>query len=89
MKNLLITLTEYKSMKAKYKAMEEELKAMENDIKQYMKEQETNKLTCGQYVATITECTRKTLDEKAIRELFPDIAKEHEKITTYERFLVK
>ena len=31
---------------------------------------------------------RAGLDEKAIRELFPEIAKEHEKVTVYDRVTV-
>ena len=54
-----------------------------------MAEKETDKLICGQYVATITECTKKSLDEKMIRELFPEVAQKAEKVTTYNRFTVK
>ena len=54
-----------------------------------MSEKQTTKLTCGQYVATITECEKRSLDEKKIRELYPEVASATEKITTYERFVVK
>ena len=89
MKNLLATLTEYKALKARMEAMEAQLKEKRAEITDYMTEKGTNKLTCGQYVATITECTKTTLDEKKIRELYPEIAKETEKVTKYERFTVK
>lgn len=89
MKNLLATLTQYKALKAQIDSLEAQLKDKRAEITEYMNEKGTNKLTCGQYIATITECTKTTLDEKRIRELYPDIAKETEKVTTYERFTVK
>lgn len=89
MKNLLATLTQYKATKAQIEALEAKLKEQRTEIEAYMAEKETDKLICGQYVATITECTKKSLDEKMIREQFPEIAQKAEKITTYNRFTVK
>lgn len=89
MKNLLATLTQYKALKAQIEALEAQLKEKRVEITDYMTEKGTTKLTCGQYIATITECEKRTLDEKRIRELYPEIAKETEKVTTYERFTVK
>lgn len=89
MKNLLATLTQYKALKAQIEALEAQLKEKRVEITEYMTEKGTTKLTCGQYVATITECTKTSLDEKRIRDLYPEIAKETEKVTTYERFTVK
>lgn len=87
--NVLATLTEYKALKAQLDAIEAKIKEKREEITQYMSEKGTDKLTCGQYIATITECTKKSLDEKLIREKFPEVAKEAEKVTTYERFTVK
>lgn len=89
MKNLLATLTQYKAIKAQIEALEATLKEKRAEITDYMEEKGTNKLTCGQYVATITECTKRTLDEKLIREQFPEVAAAAEKVTTYDRFIVK
>lgn len=89
MKNVLATLTEYKALKAQLDAIEAKIKEKREEITQYMSEKGTDKLTCGQYIATITECTKKSLDEKLIREKFPEVAREAEKVTTYERFTVK
>ena len=89
MKNLLATLTSYKALNAQYKALEAQMKEKRAEIEAYMKEKGTDTLTCGQYVATITECTKRSLDEKLIKELYPEIAKEAEKVTTYNRFTVK
>ena len=89
MKNLLATLTQYKAIKAQIEALEAQLKEKRTEITEYMTEKGTTKLTCGQYIATITECTKTSLDEKKIRDLYPEIAKETEKVTTYERFTVK
>lgn len=90
MKNLLATLTHYKALKAEEKRLSDELKAIQNEIIEYMKTTENeNTLVCGQYVATLTECSRKGIDEKALREKLPDVAKEFEKVTTYTRFAVK
>lgn len=89
MKNLLATLTQYKAMKAQIDALEAQLKEKREEITAYMAEKGTSKLTCGQYIATITECRKTSLDEKKIRELFPEVAEATEKVTTYERFTVK
>ena len=89
MKNLLATLTQYKATKAQIEALEAKLKEQRAEIETYMAEKNTTKLTCGQYIATITECTKTSLDEKLIRSQYPEIAKEAEKTTTYNRFTVK
>lgn len=89
MKNLLATLTSYKALNAQLKALEAQMKEKRAEIEAYMKEKGTDTLICGQYVATITECTKKSLDEKLIKELYPEVAKEAEKVTTYNRFTVK
>ena len=87
--NLLATLTQYKALKAQIDALEAQLKEKRTEITDYMANKGTNKLTCGQYIATITEVTRTSLDEKIIREKYPEVASEAEKTTTYERFTVK
>ena len=89
MMNLLATLTQYKAIKAQIDALEAQLKEKRTAITEYMAEKDTTKLTCGQYIATITECSKRSLDEKLIREKYPEIAAEAEKTTTYERFTVK
>ena len=89
MKNVLATLTQYKALKAQIDALEAQLKEKRTEIEDYMKEKGTDKLTCGQYIATITECTKKSLDEKLIREQFPEVAMVAEKVTKYDRFTVK
>ena len=85
--NILITLTEYKAKKAKLDASKEEIESLTNDIVKYMGNEK--KITVGQYVATITECTKNTLDEKAIRAELPDVANKYNRVTEYTRFTVK
>ena len=87
--NLLATLTQYKAIKAQLDSLEAQLKEKRADIEAYMIEKNTDKLTCGQYIATITECTKKSLDEKLIRKQFPEVAEVAEKVNTYNRFTVK
>jgi len=89
MKNLLATLTQYKALKAQLDSLEVQLKEKRAEIETYMQEKGTDKLTCGQYIAVITECTKRSLDEKFIKENYPDVAKKAEKVTTYNRFTVK
>ena len=89
MKNLLATLTQYKALKAQIENLEAQLKEKREEITEYMEEKGTRKLTCGQYIASITECEKKSLDEKKIRELYPEVASATEKVTKYERFTVK
>lgn len=89
MKNLLATITAYKAKKAEAEKLAKEVEKMKSELVQYMNEKATNSIICGQYVLTITECQKHSLDEKGIREKFPEIANEFEKITTYNRFTVK
>ena len=95
MKNVLATLTAYKAKKAEAEKLEKELENMKTEIMSYVLDKverdAKGKATyiCKPYTVTVTECTRTALDEKAIRELFPEIAKEHEKVTVYDRFSVK
>lgn len=89
MTNLLATLTQYKALKAQIDALEATLKEKRAEITEYMEKKGTDKLTCGQYIATITSCTKTSLDEKKIREEFPEVAAACTKTTTYDRFTVK
>lgn len=89
MKNLLATLTKYKATQAQLDSLTALLKEQRAEIETYMKEKGVDTLTCGQYVAKIIPCTKKSLDEKKIRELFPDVAQATEKVTEYNRFMVK
>ena len=89
MKNLLATLTQYKALKAQIDSLEAQLKEKRAEITEYMTEKGTDKLTCGQYIATITNCEKRSLDEKLIRERFPEVASAAEKVTAYQRFVVK
>lgn len=95
MKNVLAYLTEYKSKKAELDKLETEVKAMKNEIANYVlskvERDEKGKAiyTCKPFTVTVTLCKRTGLDEKAIRELFPEIAKEHETETEYDRVIVK
>lgn len=89
MKNLLISLTEYKAKKNQLDALKAELDAMKAELINYMNEKETDVLVCGAYKATLTHCVKTSLDDKAIREAFPDIAKQFERSTPFDRFTVK
>ena len=95
MKNVLATLTEYKSKKAELESLKAEVESMKKEITEYVlskverDEKGKASLTCKPFTVTVTLCKRTGLDEKAIRELFPEIAKEHETITEYDRVLVK
>ena len=85
--NILITLTEYKTKKAKLEELKAEIESLKNDIVEYMGDEK--KLVVGQYTATITDCTKNTLDEKAIRAELPDVAEKYNRVTEYTRFTVK
>lgn len=89
MKNLLATITAYKAKKAEAEKLTREAEAMKAELIEYMAGKHENVIKCGQYVLTITECTRTGIDEKSLREQFPAIAQEFEKVTTYNRFTVK
>ena len=89
MKNLLATLTQYKAIKAQIEALEAQLKDKRAEITEYMTEKGTTRITCGQYVASVTTCTKTGLDEKRIREEYPEVAAACTKTTTYDRFTVK
>lgn len=89
MKNLLATITAYKAKKAEADRLTREAEAMKAELLEYMEDKNETVIKCGQYVLTITECTKTSLDEKALREQFPAIAKDFERVTTYNRFSVK
>lgn len=88
-KNLLATITKYKAVKAEADKLTKEAEAMKAELLAYMTGKNETVIKCGQYVLTITECTKTGIDEKALREQFPAIAHEFEKVTTYNRFTVK
>lgn len=94
-KKPLAFLTTYKSKKAELDALEEEVKEMRKQITDYVlskvsrDEKGNAKYTFKPFVLTVTHCKRAGLDEKAIRELFPEIAKEHETVTEYDQLRVK
>lgn len=95
MDNVLMYLTQYKARKAQLDTLKAEVESMKAEITSYVLSKVNRddsgkaRYVCGQYVVTVAECSRTSLDEKAIRELFPDIAKEHENITTFDRLTVK
>ena len=88
--NIIPTLTHYKALKAQLDSIKEELDSIKSDVIDYMIANDCKgKMVVGQYTVTVTECTKTSLDEKAIRERFPDIAKDFERKTVYDRFIVK
>lgn len=88
MKNVLATITEYKALKAQIEQLTRKADGIKTDIIGYMKEKETDILTCGQYTAKLTTCTKTGIDTKRLKAEKPDIASEYETITEYERFTV-
>lgn len=89
MKNLLATITKYKAKKAEAEKIMKEADALKNELIGYMKDNDAFSITCGQYVLTITECTRTGIDSGLLKSKYPEIAKETETVTTYERFTVR
>lgn len=95
MKNLLVFLTQYKAKKAQLDSLTEEVEAMKKEIESYTMannepdEKGKYKFTCGQYMVTITPCTRKEIDKKRLEAEKPEIAKEYEKISEFNRTIVK
>ena len=75
-----------------YKLLKEEAEAriaeIESIIKDEMKEQDTDKLICGEYKCTLTTISRNSLDSKAIQKELPDIYSSYLKTTSYQRFTV-
>lgn len=89
MKNVLAAITSYKATKAQADALQKQAEKLKAELMDYIKSKECNTIVVGQYTLTITECVKRSLDEKAIREQFPDVAQATEKTTVYERFTVK
>ena len=88
--NMLAILTHYKKLKADKARIDDELKAIQSDVVDYMVANGYDgKMECGQYTAVVTECTKKSIDEKAFREKFPELAEEFTRTTEYTRFTVK
>lgn len=78
-------LKEYKLLKEEAEARIAELEAA---IKNTMREQETDKLICGEDKCTLTTVSRNSLDSKAIQKELPDIYNNYLKTTSYQRFTV-
>ena len=94
MKNLLAFLTKYKALKAKEDELHSEVESMKSELltyigNNYAREDGKIKFTCGQYIVTLTEVARNGIDEKALKEKFPEVASQVAKITTYDRLAVK
>lgn len=93
--NILATLTEYKSKKAELESMKAELESMKAEITEYVlskvERDEKGKAvyTCKPFTVTISERKRTGIDEKALKELYPDIAAELETVTVFDRMDIK
>lgn len=76
-----------------YKLLAEEAAAriaeLENIIKDTMREQETDKLICGEYKCSLATVTSNRVDSKALKENRPDIYEIFVKPSTYERLTVR
>jgi hypothetical protein len=96
MENILILLQEYKLNKNDIKEKERKLDELREKIVAYMDNSpktvidKNGKRTfnCGQYKATISEKSRTSIDKALLESLYPEIAKECEKVTTYDEFRV-
>ena len=84
--NIMATITEYLAKKNRIAKEEKELETLKNDILDYMGN--NDELIIGQYKATNKTCTRHGIDEKKLKELFPDVAVAVAKETEYKRFTV-
>ena len=95
MKNVLATLTAYKDKKAEIEMLQRELDSMKAELIDYIMEKtETDKdgknvYRCGQYVATVTQKTRKTVSQKELETAYPEIAATMTKVTEYPELRVK
>ena len=85
-KNIMATITEYLAEKNRITIAEKHLEELKTDILDYMGENE--ELIIGQYKATNKTCTRKGVDGKLLKELYPEIANEVATETTYKKFTV-
>jgi len=95
MKNILAFLTAFKAKKARLDKLTEEYESMKKEIESYTMENNTPdengkyKIVVGQYTITISPVTRTDIDKKRLEQELPDVAKEYEKISTYNRTIVK
>jgi hypothetical protein len=88
--------TAYKALKAQRDEMDARLDAMKAELIDYVasaektvKTDKADKLTVGQYVLTVSHCSRDGIDEKRLRAERPDVASEYTRTTFYDRFGVK
>lgn len=93
--NILTMLTEYKAKKANLDKEQEELDKLKEEIESYTMENTSPdekgkyKYTCGQYVVTITPCSKSYIDKTSLETDLPEIATKYTKVTTYNRTIVK
>lgn len=79
-------LKEFKLLKEEAEARIAELEAASKDT---MREQETDKLVCGEYKCSLATVTSNRVDSKALTENRPDIYEIFVKASTYERLIVR
>lgn len=93
--SILAQLTEHKAKKAELDMLDKELKAMKAELIEYvMSKTETdetgkNVYHCGQYIVTVSQRTRETIDKNGLEAAYPEIAAEYTKITEFPELRVK
>lgn len=87
-KNLESTVAELRSLKTLREELEAEIKALENSVIDFMTETGESKHIGSDFTITYTDCTRKTLDRKALETAFGSLT-EYEKISAYKRLTIK
>lgn len=83
------TIKELKEFKLLKEEAEARIAELENIIKDTMREQETDKLVCGEYKCSLAMVTASRVDSKALKENRPDIYEIFVKASTYERLTVR
>lgn len=94
MMNVLATLTTYKAKKAELDILKKEIDSMKEELISYVLEKtETengkNVYKCGQYIVTVAQRTRETIDKNGLEAAYPEIAAEYTKVTEFPELRVK
>ena len=89
MNELHDTIKELKEFKLLKEDAEARIAELEAAIKDTMREQETDKLVCGEYKCSLATITSNRVDSKALKENRPDIYEIFVKASTYERLTVR
>ncbi len=85
---LTFKIAEYLAIKQQIAELSANLDAKKAELRAYVAEGD-DKLTVGKHSITVKQCTRSTVDTKALQAAHPKLAEKFIKTTSYETVTIK